>query len=204
MVQFLPSVSFHQMRHTHSYTNDANNLSKLLTFLLTCLLTLWSRVLFEKLTGFQLVKKFPAFYGTRMFITAVTRAHHLSLSWAISIQSIPPHLTSWWSILILSSQLRLGFPSGPLSFRFPHQNPVYASPLPHTRYMPRPFSFFSILSPEQYWASVTDRIINTTLLSVPALYADTAPCPHVSVTLSEESIHDQLKPQTSPVVKPAT
>ena len=39
MVQFLPSVSFHQMRHTHSYTNDANNLSKLLTFLLTYLLT---------------------------------------------------------------------------------------------------------------------------------------------------------------------
>ena len=26
-----------------------------------------------------------------------------------------------------------------LSLRFPHQNPVYASPLPHTRYMPRPF-----------------------------------------------------------------
>jgi len=27
------------------------------------LLTAWSRVLFEKLTGSQLVKKFPAFYG---------------------------------------------------------------------------------------------------------------------------------------------
>jgi len=25
-----------------------------------------------------------------------------------------------------------------LSLRFPHQNPVYASPLPHTRYIPRP------------------------------------------------------------------
>jgi len=25
-----------------------------------------------------------------------------------------------------------------LSFRFPHQNPVYASPLPHTRHMSRP------------------------------------------------------------------
>ena len=30
----------------------------------------WSRVLFEKLTGLQLVKKFLAFYGTRTFITA--------------------------------------------------------------------------------------------------------------------------------------
>ena len=29
-----------------------------------------------------------------------------------------------------------GSPKWPLSFSFPHQNPVYASPLPHTRYMP--------------------------------------------------------------------
>jgi len=43
-------------------------------------LTLWSRVLLEKITGFQPLKKFPAFYGTRWFITAFTSAHHLSLS----------------------------------------------------------------------------------------------------------------------------
>jgi len=29
-------------------------------------------------------------------------------------------------------------PKWALSFRFSHQNPVYASPLPHTRYMPHP------------------------------------------------------------------
>jgi len=33
---------------------------------------------------------------------------------------------------------RSGSPRWSLSFRFPHQNPVYASHLPHTRYMPRP------------------------------------------------------------------
>jgi hypothetical protein len=38
----------------------------------------WSRVHLEKLTGLQLVKKFPAFYGTRLFITAFTSARHLS------------------------------------------------------------------------------------------------------------------------------
>ena len=38
--------------------------------LLTYLLTPWSRVLLEKLTGLQLVKKFPEFFGTRRFITA--------------------------------------------------------------------------------------------------------------------------------------
>jgi hypothetical protein len=48
---------------------------------LTYLLTPRSRVLLEKLTGSQLVKKFPAFYGTRRFITAFTNARHLSLSW---------------------------------------------------------------------------------------------------------------------------
>jgi hypothetical protein len=32
------------------------------------------------LTGFQLVKKFPAFYGTRRFIAAFKSARHLSLS----------------------------------------------------------------------------------------------------------------------------
>jgi hypothetical protein len=46
----------------------------------TYLHTPWSRVLLEKLTGLQLVKKFPAFYGTRRFITALTSARHLSLT----------------------------------------------------------------------------------------------------------------------------
>ena len=43
-------------------------------------LTSWTGVHLEKLTGFQFVKKFPAFYGTRRFITAFTSARHLSLS----------------------------------------------------------------------------------------------------------------------------
>jgi hypothetical protein len=44
------------------------------------LLAPWSRVLPEKLKRPELLKKFPAFYGTRRFITAFTRACHLSLS----------------------------------------------------------------------------------------------------------------------------
>ena len=56
----------------------------------TYLSTPWSRVLLDKLTGSQLDKKFPAFYGNRCFITAFTRARHLSLSWARSIQSTTP------------------------------------------------------------------------------------------------------------------
>jgi hypothetical protein len=52
----------------------------LLTYLLIYLLTPYSRVLLEKLTCFQLVKKFPTCYGTRKFITAFTSSRHLSLS----------------------------------------------------------------------------------------------------------------------------
>jgi hypothetical protein len=62
----------------------------------------------EKLTGSRLVKKFPSFYGTRRFITAFTSPRHLSVSWARSIQSLPPHSASWRYIVILSSHLRLG------------------------------------------------------------------------------------------------
>jgi hypothetical protein len=42
--------------------------------------TPWSRVLLEKLTGPQLVKKFPAFYGTRRSTTAFISTNHLALS----------------------------------------------------------------------------------------------------------------------------
>ena len=91
----------------------------LLTYLLTYLFTPWCKDLLEKLTGLQLVKKFPAFHGTRRFITALKSLRHLSLSWASPIQSIYPHPTSWRSILILSTHLRLGLPSGLLPSGFP-------------------------------------------------------------------------------------
>ena len=85
----------------------------------THLLTPWCRVLLEKLIGLQLVKNFPAFHGTRMFINVLTSVRHLSLSWANPIQSTYPHPTSWRSILILSTHLRLGLPSGLFPSGFP-------------------------------------------------------------------------------------
>ena len=86
---------------------------------ITYLLTPWSTVLLQNLTVSQLVMKFPTLYRTRRFTTAFTSARHLSLSWARSIQSMPSHPTSWRSILILSSHLRMGLPSGLFLSGFP-------------------------------------------------------------------------------------
>ena len=63
-------------------------LTYLLTYMLTYLLDPWSRVLLENLTGSQLVKKFSAFYGTRMFITVFKKAHRLFQSLAKSRSSL--------------------------------------------------------------------------------------------------------------------
>ena len=94
-------------------------------YIFLTILTPWCRVLLEQLTGLQLVKKFTAFHGTRRFITALTSVRQLSLSWTSPIQSIYPHPTSWRYILILSTHLRLGLPSGFLPSGFPSTCPAH-------------------------------------------------------------------------------
>jgi len=115
------------LAHTH------HDYCVLLTYLLTYSLTPRCRALLDKLTGLQLVKKFPAFHGTRRFITALPTVRHLSLSWASPIQSIYPHPTSYRSILILSTPLRLGLPSGLLPSGFPTKTLHTPPLLTHTR-----------------------------------------------------------------------
>jgi hypothetical protein len=129
----------------------------LLSYLLTCLLSPWSRVPLEKLTGLQLVKKFHAIYGTRSLITAFTRTRLLSLSIASSLHSIPPHPTSWRSALILSSHLRLGLPSGLFPSGFPTKTLYTPLPSPYALHAP-PISFFSILSQRLYHATLIVEI----------------------------------------------
>jgi hypothetical protein len=87
---------------------------------LDSILTPWSRVLLEKLTSlWSRVKKFPAFLWNPKVLYRTHKCPPLSLYWANSIQSPPPHPTSWRYILILSSYLRLGLPNDLFPSGFP-------------------------------------------------------------------------------------
>ena len=96
----------------------------------TYLLTPLNRPHIVKVTGSQLVKKFPEIYGTRRFI------HKYPPRVPIQRQLDPVHTATSH---LLNIHLNIILPSTPgspkwsLSLRFPHLNPVYNSPIPHTR-----------------------------------------------------------------------
>ena len=94
------------------------------------LLTPWSRVLLEELTGSQLVKKFPAFYGTR-------RGHyHINErpSPVPILSQLDPVHAPTFNFLKNHPNIIISSTSGSfkwfLSLRIFHQNPIYALSLP--------------------------------------------------------------------------
>jgi len=69
------------MATLHKGDNDAIIIIIIIIIILTySLLTPWSRVLLEKLTGSAASQEIPHISGTRRFITVPTSARHLSLS----------------------------------------------------------------------------------------------------------------------------
>ena len=106
-------------------------------YIYTYLLTPWCRVLLEKLTGLQLVKKFPAFHGTRRFITAPKRPPLVS----IPGQPNPVHIPTSHLLEIHPNIIHPSTPRSPQwspSLRLPHQDPIHPPLLTHTRHMPSP------------------------------------------------------------------
>jgi hypothetical protein len=90
----------------------------------------------QKLIVTQLIKKFPALYGTRRIITVFTTARHWSKSWARCIQYTTSHPISPRCILILYSRLNLVF-RWSLPFRFSDQNLASISHRSSACYMSR-------------------------------------------------------------------
>ena len=100
----------------------------------TFLHTPWCRVLLEKLTGLQLVKKYPAFHGTRRFITALTSFRHLSiLGQPNPVHVLTSHLLEIHTNIILPFMPR--YPKWSHSLRFPHQEPNHPFSSPVTYYI---------------------------------------------------------------------
>ena len=101
------------------------------------LLTPWSRVLLEKLTGFAASQEIPRIlWNPKVHY----RIHKYPPSVPILSQlhpvSTPSHFLKIHLNIIIPSMS--GSPQWPLSLWFLHQNPVHTSPLPHVRHMPRP------------------------------------------------------------------
>ena len=106
-------------------------------YLLTYLLTPRSRVLLEKLSSTS--QQIPRILWNPNIHYHI---HKCPASVHIPSQIDPVHtLTSRFLKIHLKNILPStpGSYRWPLSLRFPHQNPVYASPLPHTCYMLRPY-----------------------------------------------------------------
>ena len=102
------------------------------------LLTPCSRVLLEKLIGLQLVKKYPAFYGTPKIHC---RIHKCPPPVPILSQLGPVHTPKSHFLKTHRNIIRPSTPGSPkwsLFLRFSHHKLVYAFPLTHTRYMPCP------------------------------------------------------------------
>ena len=97
------------------------------------------RVLLEKLTGLQLVKKFPAFlWNPKVHY----RTHKRPPLVTVLGQPNPVHIPTSHLLEIhpnISTHLRLPMsPQWSLSLRFSHQDPIRPSLLTHTRHMPSP------------------------------------------------------------------
>jgi hypothetical protein len=122
----------------HNETTLGKVATYLLTYLLTDLLTPWCRVLSEKLIVTQLVKNILLSLWNPKVLHRVNKSPPLDPILS-QLNPVPPSIRiSLRSILMLSSHLRIGLPSGLFTIGPPNQNSVNTSSLSHACHMSHP------------------------------------------------------------------
>jgi hypothetical protein len=111
---------------------------------------MWNWALLERPLDARPLDSFPAFHGIRRFNTKFTRALHLFLSLAKPNQSTSPHPTSPRSILILSTHLRLGLPSGLFPSGF-SSSPPHSCYMAHPSHTPRIITAYHLIKFHLQW-----------------------------------------------------
>ena len=149
------------------------------TYLLTYLLTPWSRVLLEKLPGSAASQEIPRILSNPK---VHYRTHKCTPPLPILSQIHPvptPPPTSLRFVLILSSHLRLGLPNGLFPSRFPIRTMC-------AHLSPPPYAPFIYLQKKMFWAKTISPDFKITPQIKVQVFWDVTPRLLVRVTVCSE------------------